>query len=88
MDDALDGGDIRMGGKRPSAIPLDRATAMTVGARTRCCSRTSSEDRVGQGRAGVVVLEGKYGARLPRWKELTSSYPLMLISPASDQRIT
>src|SRR3989475_617100 len=25
MDDALDGGDVRMGGKRPSAIPLDRA---------------------------------------------------------------
>src|SRR5207247_2452781 len=30
MNDALDGADPRMGGKRPSAIPLDRATPMTV----------------------------------------------------------
>jgi len=31
MDDALDGVDARLGGKRPSAVPLDRALAMTVG---------------------------------------------------------
>jgi len=33
-------------------------------------------------------LEKKYGARLPSWRPVTSSYPLILISPASDQRIT
>jgi len=33
-------------------------------------------------------LEAKYGARLPRYAPVESRYPLTLISPASDQRIT
>ena len=34
MDDALDPADARLGGKRPSAIPLDRAVPMNVGGGT------------------------------------------------------
>ena len=89
MDDALDGADARMGGKRPSAIPLDRATAMTVGGEDAMLfQNVFPKTASGKVELASSYLEGKYGARLPRWKELTSSYPLMLISPASDQRIT
>jgi anaerobic selenocysteine-containing dehydrogenase len=91
MDDALDAADPRMGGKRPSAIPLDRATPMTVGGGgeelilfKNVFPRTAS----GKVELASPYLEGKYGARLPSWRPVTSSYPLTLISPASDQRIT
>jgi len=91
MDDALDGGDSRMGGKRPSAIPLDRATPMTVEGRgdelilfKNVFPKTAS----GKVELASPYLEKKYGARLPSWRPVASSYPLMLISPASDQRIT
>jgi anaerobic selenocysteine-containing dehydrogenase len=33
-------------------------------------------------------LEGKFGARLPAFRPVTSRYPLTLLSPASDERIT
>jgi anaerobic selenocysteine-containing dehydrogenase len=33
-------------------------------------------------------LDKRFGARLPSYRTLSSSYPLTLISPASDQRIT
>ena len=89
MDDALDGGDVRMGGKRPSAIPLDRATAMTVGGEDAMLfQNVFPKTASGKVELASSYLEGKYGARLPRWKELASTYPLTLISPASDQRIT
>ena len=91
MDDALDGADSRMGGKRPSAIPLDRATPMTVEGRgdelilfKNVFPKTAS----GKVELASPYLEKKYGARLPSWRPVASSYPLMLISPASDQRIT
>jgi len=35
-----------------------------------------------------TYLERKYGARLPSWRPVESRYPLALISPASDRRIT
>src|SRR5439155_804416 len=33
-------------------------------------------------------LEEKFGARLPSYRPFTSSYPLILITPASDRRTT
>src|SRR4029453_10712448 len=33
-------------------------------------------------------LDGKYGARLPGYRPVASPYPLILITPASDQRTT
>jgi anaerobic selenocysteine-containing dehydrogenase len=35
-----------------------------------------------------TYLETKYGARLPGYRPFASSYPLILITPASDKRIT
>jgi anaerobic selenocysteine-containing dehydrogenase len=91
MDDALDGADPRMGGKRPSAIPLDRATPMTVdgGAEEAILFKNVFPKTVsGKVELASPYLEKKYGARLPSWRPVASSYPLILISPASDQRIT
>jgi anaerobic selenocysteine-containing dehydrogenase len=91
MDDALDGADSRMGGKRPSAIPLDRATPMTVaggGEEAILFKNVFPKTASGKVELASPYLEGKYGARLPSWRPVVSSYPLMLISPASDQRIT
>ena len=89
MDEALDGGDARLGGKRPSAIPLDRATAMTVdGEEAMLFKNVLPKTASGKVELASPYLEGKYGARLPSFRPVTSSYPLALISPASDQRIT
>ena len=91
MNDALDGADPRMGGKRPSAIPLDRATPMTVdggGEDAILFKNVLPKTKSGKVELASPYLEGKYGARLPSWRPVTSSYPLTLISPASDQRIT
>jgi anaerobic selenocysteine-containing dehydrogenase len=91
MDDALDGADPRMGGKRPSAIPLDRATPMTVnggGEELVLFKNVFPQTASGKVELASPYLEKKYGARLPSWRPVASSYPLMLISPASDQRIT
>ena len=91
MDDALDGADARMAGKRPSAIPLDRATPMTVdggGEEAILFKNVFPKTKSGKVELASPYLEGKYGARLPSWRPVTSSYPLTLISPASDQRIT
>jgi anaerobic selenocysteine-containing dehydrogenase len=35
-----------------------------------------------------AYLERKYGARLPSYRPVVSTYPLALLSPASDDRIT
>ena len=91
MNDALDGADPRMGGKRPSAIPLDRATPMTVdggGEDAILFKNVLPKTKSGKVELASPYLESKYGARLPSWRPVTSSYPLTLISPASDQRIT
>src|SRR4029434_7421992 len=88
MDEALDGGDARMGGKRPSAIPLDRASAMTFdGEGTMLFTHVAPKTASGKVELASPYLEGKYGARLPSWRPVTSSYPLALISTASDPRI-
>ena len=89
MDDAVDAADPRLGGLRASALPLGGARPMTV----------SGEDAVlfknvfpgtpsGKVELASSYLHEKYGARLPTYRPFTSRYPLLLISPASDRRIT
>jgi anaerobic selenocysteine-containing dehydrogenase len=89
MDDAIDGSDPRLGGVRPSRLPLDRALLMTVNGESanlfaNCVPRTES----GKVEIASPYLEKKYGARLPSYRPFRSSYPLILITPASDQRTT
>jgi anaerobic selenocysteine-containing dehydrogenase len=89
MDDAVDPDDSRLGGIRPSRIPADRALAM----------KANGEDAVlfknvfpstpsGKVELASSYLEKKYGQLLPDYRPYEAPQPLILISPASDQRIT
>ena len=89
MDDAIDPADPRLGGVRPSRIPTDRALPMSVDGRdammfVNVVPKTPS----GKIELASSYLATKYAARLPSFRPVDSPYPLALISPASDQRIT
>src|SRR6266705_1466680 len=89
MDEALDPSDARLGGVRPSAIPTDRATAMTAnGDEFTLFKNVFPNTKSGKVELASPYLETKYRARLPRFLPVESGYPLTLISPASDQRVT
>ncbi len=89
MDDAVDPGDPRLGGTRPSRVPTDTAVAMTAGGEEFVLFKNAfPATKSGKIELASSHLEAKYGARLPRYAPVESRYPLTLISPASDQRIT
>ena len=89
MDDAMDASDPRLGGMSPSALPTDRALAMTFAGEPavffkNVFPRTPS----GKIELASTYLEEKYGQLLPSYRAYESPYPLLLISPASDLRTT
>src|SRR5881296_784360 len=89
MDDAVDPSDVRLGGVRPSAIPTDRAMAMTSnGEEFTLFKNVFPNTKSGKVQLASPYLEEKFGARLPSYRPFTSSYPLILITPASDRRTT
>ena len=89
MDDAIDPDDPRLRGVRPSRIPTDRALAMTVdGADAVLFGNVFPKTASGKVELASPYLEGKYAARLPSFRPVASNYPLTLLSPASDERIT
>jgi anaerobic selenocysteine-containing dehydrogenase len=89
MDDAVDPDDRRLGGVRPSELPLDRALPMTVqGEPAMMFANVFPRTPSGKVELTSTYLGNKYGARLPSFRPVESRFPLTLISPASDQRIT
>ena len=89
MDDAIDGADPRLGGVPPSRIPLDAALLMTFdGAPANLFANVLPTTPSGKVELASSYLEKKFGARLPSYRPFTSSYPLILITPASDRRTT
>jgi anaerobic selenocysteine-containing dehydrogenase len=89
IDEAVDPDDARLGGVRPSRIPTDQALAMTAnGEEFTLFGNVLPATTSGKVELASPYLEQKYGARLPRFLPVTSRYPLALISPASDQRVT
>jgi anaerobic selenocysteine-containing dehydrogenase len=91
IDDAVDPDDARLGGVRPSRLPTNRALAMTkdgAGAEFVLFDNVFPNTPSGKVELASSYLAGKYGARLPSFRPVESRYPLMLISPASDRRIT
>ncbi len=89
MDDALDPDDPRLAGVRPSTLPTDQALAMTIdGEDAVMFGNVFPKTPSGKVELASTYLERKYGARLPSWRPVESRYPLALISPASDRRIT
>jgi len=89
MDDAVDPADARLRGVRPSQLPVDRALLMTVdGAHANLFANVFPKTESSKVELASPYLEKKYGARLPDYRPFTSSYPLILITPASDRRTT
>jgi anaerobic selenocysteine-containing dehydrogenase len=89
MDDAIDGSDARLRGVPPRAIPVDRALPMSgPGGEAILFSNVWPATPSGKVELASTYLEQKYGARLPSWRPYSSPQPLVLISPASDDRIT
>jgi anaerobic selenocysteine-containing dehydrogenase len=88
-DAELDASDPRMQGLRPSQLPTDRALPMTFGGEDAVMFK-SVVPRTPSGKVELAsdYLDGKYGARLPDYRPFETPYPLVLISPASDRRIT
>ena len=89
MDDAIDPADPRLGGVRPSQLPTAKATAMTVGGEPALLFKNVfPKTPSGKAELASGYLETKYGQRLPSYRAYETSYPLILITPASDERIT
>ena len=89
MDAALDCGDERLKGLRPSEIPTDRALQMEFcGEEPVLFRNVRPKTPSGRVELSSAILGERYGAVLPSFRPLESAFPLTLITPASDQRIT
>jgi len=89
MDTALNPHDARMQGMNPSELPLDRALAMAFGgAEPVLTQNVWPQTPSGKIELQSQTLAARYGALLPTYRALVSNYPLTLITPASDKRIT
>jgi anaerobic selenocysteine-containing dehydrogenase len=89
MDAALNADDPRMQGLRASAVPLDRAIPMEfAGQEPVLFQNVTPRTPSGKIELESAALGARYGAALPGYQPQTSDFPLTLITPASDQRIT
>ena len=86
----MDASDPRLGGVRPSALPTDRALAMTVGGEDAVMfANVFPKTAVGQGRARLELPRRRSTTSgCPSYRPYDTPYPLLLVSPASDRRIT
>jgi anaerobic selenocysteine-containing dehydrogenase len=89
MDDAFDLDDERLNGVRPSALPVTSALPMRFdGADANLFANVLPKTASGKVELASPYLEQRFGARLPDYRPFRSPYPLILITPASDQRTT
>ncbi len=89
IDDAIDPTDPRLGGRRPRDLSPRQALAMTVDGEDAVLFRNVLPATASR-RVELLspYLARKYGPALPGYRPVTSSFPLALLSPASDRRIT
>jgi anaerobic selenocysteine-containing dehydrogenase len=89
MDEAMNADDPRLAGVWPSRLPTDRALAMTVaGEPAVLFGNVYPGTPSGKVELASTHLDERYGQLLPGYRPYETAYPLILISPASDQRIT
>lgn len=89
MDDAFDATDPRLGGLRPSELPLDGALPMTSGADDEelvMCKSVTPATASGKIELFSQDLETRFGYGVPRYEEVAANYPLALITPSSSKR--
>jgi anaerobic selenocysteine-containing dehydrogenase len=89
MDAALSASDARMRGLRPSRIPTNQAIKMEYdGAEPVLFGNVLPKTPSGKIELLSQTLGDRFGALLPSYRPVVSDYPLTLITPASDKRIT
>ncbi|HEY3912836.1 MAG TPA: molybdopterin-dependent oxidoreductase, partial [Stellaceae bacterium] len=92
MDDAVDVADPRLAGIRPSLISTRKALQMTGpdGKPLVLFDNVFPATPSGKIELKSETLADRWGAAalLPGWREREAPYPLMLISPASNKRIS
>lgn len=92
MDDAVDGTDPRLNGTRPSQISTRQALRMggPDGKEMVLFENVMPATPSGRIELRSESLAQKWGAQalLPAWRPREATHPLMLISPASDRRIS
>jgi anaerobic selenocysteine-containing dehydrogenase len=92
IDDALDLSDRRLGGIRPSELPTGEALRMTAPDGRPFALFDNVRPATPSGKVELVseVLAERWGphARLPQFRAAAEEFPLALISPASDKRIS
>ncbi len=92
MDDAVDIADPRLAGTRPSQISTGKALQMTGpdGKPLVLFDNVFPATPSGKIELKSETLAKRWGAAalLPGWRERDAAYPLMLISPASNKRIS
>ena len=92
IDDAVDMADPRLGGVRPSRISTRRAVPMPGpdGRPMVLFDNILPATPSGKIELKSETLATRWGgaALFPGWREREASYPLLLISPASDKRIS
>jgi anaerobic selenocysteine-containing dehydrogenase len=88
MDDAIDGDSVKMGGLRPSEIPLDTALNMTADGGAEIIPFANVFPTTPSGKAELMSESAgtRRGFALPTFRPLPSSYPLALLTPSSDKR--
>ncbi|TWT05821.1 molybdopterin-dependent oxidoreductase [Reyranella sp. CPCC 100927] len=92
MDDAVDGSHPRLRGVVPSRIPTSQALRMTAPDGRPLALFDNVMPATPSGKVELIsdTLATRWGtaARLPAFRPHTSRFPLALISPASDKRIS
>jgi anaerobic selenocysteine-containing dehydrogenase len=89
MSDAVDPSDPRLKGVRPSAVPTDGALRMEFGGEEPVLFKNVfPKTPSGKVELASDNLAQRFGARLPTYTPLDSAWPLTLITPSSDKRIT
>ncbi len=88
MDDAMDAGDPRFGGIRPSALALDGSIAMKRpgGAEPVLCDNVLPATTSGKIELFSEDLETRFGFGVPRFDPVHQDLPLVLITPSSAKR--
>ncbi|MDH3714789.1 MAG: molybdopterin-dependent oxidoreductase, partial [Gammaproteobacteria bacterium] len=88
MDAAFAHDDPRLGGHRPSEIPLAAAYAMTAvdGAELVMCDTVAPATDSGKVELFSADLERRFGFGVPRYVAMAESHRLVLISPSSAKR--
>jgi anaerobic selenocysteine-containing dehydrogenase len=92
MDDAVDAAHPRLGGVQPSRISTKRALPMLGpdGRPLLLFENVFPDTPSRKVELKSETLAGRWGAAalLPSWRDRDIDYPLMLVSPASDKRIS